>query len=260
MTPRSWTLVLVAVFLGSVEAVARLGWVSRFNLVPASEMIRAAGELLLDAEFLREQLAPTLSTAVLAFVVASIAGFAIGCLIWRFTWLEIALDPYLTIYYAVPTFALYPLLITVFGLGMVSIAAIGILFAIVAVIVNTVAGLRTVRPVLLKVARSFRLNTRQTFLRVYLPAAFPTIFTGIQLALVYAIIGVLASEFILSTRGLGHTIAQAYNGFKVLEMYGGIVLVFAITLGIDFALGRLAGAIMKGAHAERAGRGGMLNA
>jgi NitT/TauT family transport system permease protein len=102
------------------------------------------------------------------------------------------------------------------------------LFAMVAMIVATLAGLDRVPRVLLKTARVHRLSPFEEMWRIRLPAAAPHLFSGIKLAVAYSFIGVIAGEFILSTMGVGHEIAYAYDNFDNPRMYGLILFVLAV--------------------------------
>ncbi len=111
-------------------------------------------------------------------------------------------------------------------------------------IIGTLAGLDHVPAVLRKVARMQRLSAGRTLRWVVLPAAMPYLFSGFKLALSYALIGVIAGEFILSGSGLGYAISFAYQSFDSRTMYGLMlfVLLVAVTAnGLLYAWeGRLA--------------------
>src|SRR5690606_41525546 len=125
-------------------------------------------------------------------------------------------------------FAFYPLLVVIFGLGSAPIILIGFLFGVVAMILNTLNGLDRIPPVLVKTARIAGLGPLRTALLVKLPSAAPQLFTGIKLAIAYSFIGVIAAEFIMSTSGLGYSIAYAFNNFDNRTMYA--LMLFIIVL------------------------------
>ena len=125
-------------------------------------------------------------------------------------------------------------------------------------IVNTLNGLDRVPAVLVKTARIMRLSPIDTALRVTLPAAGPYIVTGIKLAVAYAFIGVIGSEFIMSRGGIGYEISFAYTSFDNATMYPLIVLILLASVADQrgaVALGAAA-AGAAGACDERAGHGG----
>jgi len=92
--------------------------------------------------------------------------------------------------------------------------------------------------VLVKTARIMRLSPVDTALRVTLPAAGPYIVTGIKLAVAYAFIGVIGSEFIMSRGGIGYEINFAYTSFDNATMYPLIVLILLASVAVNAGLSR----------------------
>jgi NitT/TauT family transport system permease protein len=161
-----------------------------------------------------------------------------AALLHRLRALRDTLDPLFATYYAVPVFAFYPFFIVVFGLGDLPQILIAFMLGVVAMIVNTLNGLDRVPPVLLKTGRIMRLTPIDTALRLTLPAAAPYILTGVKLAVAYAFIGIIGSEFILSRGGIGYEINFAYNSFDNATMYPLIVLILLASIAINTVLTR----------------------
>lgn len=242
--------------LALLEAVARAGLVRRSVLVPVSEMLGRLGEVIatgtIPSPYFRRAGTPSLAYHVgstlgevgASFALAALAGLLLGVLLWRLPALFEILNPYLVAYYAVPVFALYPLFILLFGAGQLPIVLIGFLFGVVVIAVNAAIGLRRVDgEIYPRVARSLHLTRLQTLRWIYLPAASPFVFTGLKLGFIYSLIGVVAAEFIVSTRGLGHVIDRSYRNFETANMYAGIWLVLLLALTANGALGRLEAAL-----------------
>ncbi|MDG4664860.1 ABC transporter permease subunit [Mycobacterium sp. 236(2023)] len=228
LTVRGWTIVIAvgtAVFL---ELAPRVGLVDPFSVIPLSEMVVQLGKLLATGEFWTEALVPSLSAIALAFVLAIVLGVVVGIVLWEARPLRSVVEPWLTIYYAIPTFALYPLIVAVLGVGLLPIVLLGTMFAIVVVITSTLTGLDATSNTIVRLARSLQMSRFARATKILVPAALPHIVTGSRLALSYALIGVLASEFVLSTSGLGHFISRAYNDFAFADMYAGVLLVFVL--------------------------------
>jgi len=171
-------------------------------------------------------------------------GTVLGALVHGLPRLRRAIDPVLASYYSVPTFVFYPLLVAMLGLNMAPLVVLGVLSAAPAMVIATLAGLDGVPPVLRRVARVQRLGKVRTLRLVVLPAALPALFGGIKLALSYALIGVIAGEFILSGSGLGYAISFAYQSFDNRTMYGLMLFVLLVAVGANGLLyvweGRLA--------------------
>ena len=105
-------------------------------------------------------------------------------------------------------------------------------------VISTLNGLDRVPSVLLKTGRILRLSPLQTALRLTLPSAAPHIVTGIKLAVAYAFIGIIGSEFILSRGGIGYEISFAYTNFDNAVMYPLIVLILLASIAVNSVLGR----------------------
>ena len=180
----------------------------------------------------------TLGNTALALVLALGVGIVAGALLHRVRALRDTLDPLFATYYAVPVFAFYPFFIVVFGLGDMPQILIAFMLGVVAVIVNTLNGLDRVPVVLLKTARIMKLSPIDTALRMTLPSAGPYLLTGIKLAVAYAFIGVIGSEFIMSRGGIGYEISFAYANFDNATMYPLIVLILLASVAINGVLSR----------------------
>ncbi len=209
------------------------------TMVPPSVMATklwselAAGRYTADILF-------TFTNVAAAVAISVLFGAAIGVGIHAVPRLRRLLDPLLASYYSIPTFVFYPVLIVLFGLTRGPLIAIGTLFGIVAMIINTIGGLDGIPTVLTKAGRMMRLTRWQTIWHIRLPATIPWLFTGVKLAVTYSVIGVIAGEFILSVAGLGKRIKLAYDDLDNPSMYAllllmltAIVAIYFIVLGLE---------------------------
>ena len=228
-------LALIVGALVLLEVACRYGYVSRDAVIPPTRMFEGAWRALASEET-RADIWLTLQNVTLALILSLIAGAAAGLLLHNATRLRRALDPLLASYYAVPTFVFYPLFIVLFGLNRWPLIAIGFLFAVVAVTINTLDGLARIPRAFTRTAAVMRLTRTQYALHIILPAAAPWLFTGAKFAVAYSFIGVIAGEFVVSGAGIGHAIAFAYNSFDNRMMYGLIVLLFTLVGGLNAIL------------------------
>jgi NitT/TauT family transport system permease protein len=235
---RPATLIRSALLVGAVlvlEAACRGGLISRQAVIPPSEMVRGAWRVLGTAEA-RGHIAVTLGTVAQSFVLACLGGFALGVALHGLPRLRRAVDPFLASYYAVPTFVFYPVFIVLFGLNRWPLVAIGFLFAVVAVAINTLDGLDRTPRVYGRAARVMGLSATQRLVHVTIPAIAPWLFTAVKFAVAYSFIGVIAGEFVQAGEGLGFAIAFAYNSFDNLTMYGLMLLLFCFVGTLNMAL------------------------
>ena len=236
MSRAGWLRLLLSFgAIGLLEAACRMGYVSREAVIPPSMMVQGTWRALNSAET-RTDLWLTLQNVALALVLSLIVGMSAALLLHKLPRLRRALDPMLASYYAVPTFVFYPLFIVLFGLNRWPLVAIGFLFAVVAVIINTLDGLSRIPASFVRTASVMRLTRAQYLWHVVFPAAAPWLFTGAKFAVAYSFIGVIAGEFVVSGAGVGHAIAFAYNSFDNRMMYGLILLLFVLVGGINTAL------------------------
>lgn len=228
-----WGIILAA--LVALEVLPRLGVGGAITLLPLSEILAELFEIVAEGE-MTEHLLATGGAFFLSFVLAGLTGVPLGFLLWRYTGLRRTLDPYLTTYYAIPIFAFYPLLLAVLGFNIWPVVVISWAWAVVAVVLNTAIGLAEVPEVLIKVGKSMNLNRRQVLGRIFLPAAVPYIFTGLKLGMVYSLIGVIASEFVLSTKGLGYLVSYNYTNFRTSAMYAALLVIVLLAFALNAAL------------------------
>ncbi len=228
-------LIIVAALLGLLELACRAGWIDPVAVIPPTRMVEGAWQLLASGKYTKDILL-TLGNVAIACALAVTTGFVAGWLLYRLPRLRRAADPLLASYYAVPTFIFYPLFIVLFGLNRWPLIAIGYVFAVVAMALNTLQGFERVPRVLRRTARAMRLSTGDEMIHVVLPSCAPYLFTGLKLAIVYAFIGVIAGEFVLSGAGFGFQIAFAYNSFDNATMYGLMILLLGFVGGLNMLL------------------------
>lgn len=229
MRPSSTTIrfALVASAVLLIEVLCQTGVISPLQLTAPSRMVTTLIGLLGEQDFWTHAM-KTMRNICIAIVAATTMGFLIGLLLYRLPRLRRATEPVIASYYALPFFVLYPLAIVIVGMNDISIVLMGFAYALVAMITNTLSGLDRIPSVLARTGRSFRMGRLQTAVLIQLPATAPYLFTGVKLVLGYGMAGIIGSEFILSTSGIGYSIAFAYEGFESEKMYG--LLLFVVLL------------------------------
>lgn len=235
---RTALLVRTGLLAGAVlllEALCRTGVIDPLTVIPPSAMVASMIGLIGSGQ-VTEAASQTFATVLSAFVLAIGLGVLAGACVHATPRLRRAVDPLLASYYSVPTFIFYPLLVALMGLSMAPLVVLGVMSATPAVVIATLSGLDNVPPVLRRVARVQRLGRARTLWLIVLPAAMPYLFSGFKLALAYALIGVIAGEFILSGNGLGFAISFAYQSFDNQAMYGLMLFVLLVAVTANGAL------------------------
>ncbi len=218
---------VILVVLLALEAIVRAGLVSRLILSPPSTVAVKAWEDVRNGELAAHLGATALEVSV-AFVVALLLGTGLGTLFFRFRLVGAAVEPLLLAFFAAPTILLYPVFLTLFGLGSPAIVSMAVVTGTIPIMVNVSAGLVGVERVYVKAGRSLRAGPWQLFWKVMLPAATPTIFAGIRLGFTYTFITVVAVEFLIFSGGLGRMVSWRYFIFDTDGLYAGVAAVIVI--------------------------------
>jgi NitT/TauT family transport system permease protein len=229
---RAVTLYQIAVvmgFIGVLEVLCVTGVIDKITMPPPHRIVADFFKLMTSGK-LWPEIGKSMANVMLAFVLAYALGIVGGTALHGYRTLRDTLDPLFATYYAIPVFAFYPLFIVMFGLGDGPQVLIGVLLGVVSVIVTTLNGLDRVPAVLRKTAAIARLGPLQTALRVTLPFCAPYLLTAAKLALAYAFIGVIGSEFIMARTGMGYEIGFAYTNFDNATMYPLILLILLLSI------------------------------
>lgn len=219
----------------ALEFACRTGLVPLYTAVPPSVMVAILYQRFADGSIYPD-IQSTFLSIVIAAVSAIVTGFVAGAAIYGAKRLRNALDPFLTSYYAVPVWVFYPLFIFIFGLTDTPKIVIAYLYAVVAMIVNTLNGFDRVPRVMRKTAAVFGMGRVEMSLRIIIPSVVPYVFTGVKLAISYAFLGTIGAEFLLSTAGLGYQISWAYTSFDGGLLYSTILLIVLISITINTSL------------------------
>lgn len=176
---------------------------------------------------LQQDLSISLSRVVKGFLFSALLGVLLGSLIGMFRTAKELLLPTITIIRQIPMIAWIPLIILWCGIGEMSKVIIIVLAAFFPILVNTESGISGTPMGYIEVARLYKLNPWQTFIRVYLPHALPQILVGLKLGLGVSWMAVVASELIAATSGVGYRMSNARS-----VMRSDIVIICMIVIGI----------------------------
>jgi NitT/TauT family transport system permease protein len=138
-----------------------------------------------------------------ALAISVVAGPILGMILGFHKPSGEVVEPILVSLYSIPKVILYPIILTLFGIGMASEVAFGVLNGLVPVMLFTMSSVRNIRPVLIKTGRVMNLTTAELMRQVLLPAALPEIFTGLRMGFSVTLLGIIMSEMFGSKRGIG---------------------------------------------------------
>jgi NitT/TauT family transport system permease protein len=228
-------VVAVAAFLALWQLAPNAGWVEPAFLPPFTSVLQALGRLAADGTLWTDIVA-SLHRSLTGFVIANAVAIPLGLLIaWYKTVAEV-LSPLLTVFLNTAAVALIPVFTLILGIGDFSKIAMIAYACFWVVLFNTISGARSVDPLLVKSARSLGLSNLSLFRKVVLPAAVPTIFTGVRLSGAASMMVLITTEFVGAKAGLGYLIISAENNFQIPEMYAGILTISVIGVGFNYLL------------------------
>ncbi len=237
------TLLRVAIVLAVLavwEFLAHSGWLYR-DVVPSLLTIaRALFNLLSHGDYYFN-LGVTTAEIGTALLIGGLSGMVVGIVLGSNRFLAKAFEAYLYYLGPTPKIIFLPIMIMWFGVGPASKVALGTLSCFFPVALSVAAGMRQIDKVLIRVGKSFRASTWQMVMKIYLPAMRHPIINGVRLGFGVALIGTLLAETILSNKGIGFLIINAYSVFDMPRMYAMLIVLFVLSIGANTLIGRLGG-------------------
>jgi NitT/TauT family transport system permease protein len=224
--------VAVAALAAVWEILPRTGVVDSTFVTPLTEVLQAWWGLATSGE-LWDHTSTSLGRSLGGFGLAVLLAIPLGLLIGWYQPVARLLSPALELFRNTSALALMPVFILILGLGELSKVSIILYACAWPILLNTISGVRTVDPLLIKSARSLGLGPVRLFQKVVLPAAVPTIFTGVRLAAAFSILILIAAEMAGAKAGLGYLINYSQQNFAVPEMYAGIITISVLGLGVN---------------------------
>jgi ABC-type nitrate/sulfonate/bicarbonate transport system permease component len=228
----------VALVFVAVEILLLLGLLNRFVIPFPSAVLGSFGRLFAEEE-LFSRLMQTGAEALVASVLVAGFGITIGVMLHRFRIVRLATEPWIAAVAAAPIVLAYPLFLVIFGRSAATIVAMGFAAGLAPVILKTLEGLAGVKASLINVGRSYNLTPSQLFWKIQLPAAVPTIFVGVRLGLVFALINLIGVEFLINFGGLGQLINDLAERYDLPGMFATIIFVILVSVVIFAALERM---------------------
>ncbi|HWK23529.1 MAG TPA: ABC transporter permease [Ureibacillus sp.] len=230
---------IVLIFLAILwELAPRIGLVDPAFFPTLSEVIGAWWEMIISGE-LWSHFAASITRSVIGFILALVVAIPLGLAIGWYPLARDLLNPAFELFRNTATLALLPVFMLLLGIGEVSKVSIVFYACTFPILLNTIAAVKNVDPLLIKSARSMNVSSIKLFSKVILPASVPTIFTGIRMAGTGCILVLIAAEMIGAKEGLGYYITYAQYNFLIPEMYAGILSISALGLLVNLGLGKL---------------------
>jgi len=229
----SLRLLLIVAFFAVWEGFVRLLEIPAFILPTPSNVFIAfyrgfASSLYIDHIWI------TVTETLMGFVLGTALAFLLGTVIALSRPVEYFLYPFVVMFQAMPKVALAPLIIVWFGLGLTSKVVNAALVAFFPLMVNTIVGLRSAEEDKVNLMRSLAASRTQIFWMLQLPNAMPYIFAGLEIAMIFALIGAIVAEFVGAQAGLGMLIQSMNFTMDVAGQFSVLLLLSMIGLGLNW--------------------------
>lgn len=184
-----------------------------------------------DGATLQVHTLASMKVALSGYLIGVLVGVPLGiCMAW-FKPVDYFVTPLFDLLRPVPGIAWLPVMIVLFGIGLLSKAMVIFLSAFIACVINSYSGIKNTRPVHLWVGQTFGASNLQLLFKIAIPTALPMIFTGLKVALGASWNALIAAELLASTNGLGFMINNARGIYRP-----DIIIVGMIAVGITGAI------------------------
>lgn len=221
-----WSLIFWAALW---EVAGRMEWMM---LLPPLSAIWVAFVELLGQRSFWDALAMTARTFAIGLGLSVAVGIPIGILMGLSRRADKLLSVWVNMFLSAPITAVIPALMPLLGIGDATVIATVILFAIWVVIIDSQAGVTRVAPSLVEMGRVFGCSNREIIFRIVVPAALPEIITGVRLAVVRAVKGVIVGQIVIALIGFGGLFSTYLSMFLMERFWALIIVVFVLAFSI----------------------------
>ena len=215
--------------VAAVELLIRLGAINRFIVPLPSEIIGSFGRIIAE-EDVPHRFLMTAGEALAACLMLTVFGVSLGVLLHRVQLVRLACETWIAAMASAPIVLLYPLFLVIFGRSARTIVMIAFVSALPPVILKTLEGLAGTRAVLINVGRAFKLTPSQLYWKILFPAALPTIFVGVRLGMIFALINIVGVEYLINFGGLGQLTNELAERYDLAGTYAAIVFVILVSV------------------------------
>ncbi len=228
----------VAGALALFELAPRVGLLPAEHFPPISDSIRTLGGQLTEGSFWAA-VGNTMQGWALGLAIAAVLGVPLGIVIGSNRLLYRACRGLIEFLRPIPSVALIPLAILIYGTGLQSKVFLAAFASFWQVIVATLYGVQDVDPVATDTARSFGFSKLKRLFRVTLPSAVPYIATGLRIASAVSLILTVTAELVIGAAGLGRSINVARSGGNEELMYALILTTGVLGLLLNMVFVRV---------------------
>jgi NitT/TauT family transport system permease protein len=230
MSAKTLRRLIVIALIVLWEVLPRTGVIPELFLPSLSSTLQAGWS---EAGEYGHALMVTLYEIAVAMVIACGGGILAGAVVGSLPRPRVLIMPMVSSLYAVPLVILYPVFTVWLGIGSESKIAFAGLYGFLPTMLATAAGIQTIDPQLLLAARSMGATLSQRVTRVVSPAASPTVLSGLRVGGAMVIVGVVVSEMLISSAGIGYLISRYRTILDSPHVFAGVLLVLAMAVAFN---------------------------
>jgi ABC-type nitrate/sulfonate/bicarbonate transport system permease component len=249
---RRWPgFVLIAILLAAWEYASAVRLIDPVSM-PRVSLIAASWLKSIDGGALLQALLPTLGRIFAGFTLAFIVAVPLGLLMGSVPLVYRTLEPLTELIRPIPSSAYIPVAILFLGIDNEMKVFVIFLACLFPILLNTYGGVRGIDPVLIDTGRTFGLSRLKALWQIVLPAALPSVLTGMRISLGIALIVSVVAEMIAGNSGIGYFILDMQRVFRVPEMFAGIFTLGILGFMINFIFLKVEGRLLhwRGTGAE----------
>jgi NitT/TauT family transport system permease protein len=246
----TWALIAaqIGILVGALslwEIGARVGWIDAFfwsqpsAIADTMKIFFTTGDAWTDISF-------TFRSTIFGFLIGTTAGSLLGLSFWWSRNYAAVVQPYVICLESIPKLALAPLIILVFGIGLVSKVAVATALTLVVSTLTAYAGVKALDADSEKLFYSLGATRLQVFRKLVIPFCLPWIISVLRVNIGLALTGAIVGEFIASQHGLGRTILYAGQTYDIALVWVAVLVLSTLAMVMYAAVSWLESTLRKG--------------
>jgi NitT/TauT family transport system permease protein len=235
LLPWLTTPLILAAFFFLWDLFVRVFDISELVLPPPLMVLDSLVDVVQDPQTW-DHAQVTATETIGGFLIAVVCGVVVGVLLGKVPWLERSLRPLIVASQVVPKVALIPLFVIWFGFGMTSKVIMSAMLAFFPIMLNVQLGVRSVESGQRDVMRSLNASRWQTYRHLDLKSTMPYVFAGMEVGIVFAIIGTIVGEYLGGSEGLGYLVVRTLNELNAPALFAVIILLSVLGLALYFVV------------------------